>query len=181
VSAVLVHGSRRQGTSGGRCARPSGASRWPSRCPVLALHGRRNSRRTKDAYAEWLGETLRQLDEPVDRGPGSHLWAQADRPGPAERRCRFPQSRQAWLSASCSSGANRGLRIRLIDLRLFHVPAFSASLAVYTLGIMVLFGSFLFVYQYLQLVLGLSPLMAGSGLFPPSARSSWARWWRRRS
>jgi MFS transporter, DHA2 family, multidrug resistance protein len=49
----------------------------------------------------------------------------------------------------------------LIDLRLFRVPAFSASLAVYTLGILVLFGSFLFIYQYLQLVRGFSPLEAG--------------------
>jgi MFS transporter, DHA2 family, multidrug resistance protein len=57
----------------------------------------------------------------------------------------------------------------LIDLRLFHIPAFSASLAVYTLGIMVLFGSFLFIYQYLQLVLGLSPLMAGVWTLPSFA------------
>jgi DHA2 family multidrug resistance protein-like MFS transporter len=49
----------------------------------------------------------------------------------------------------------------LIDLRLFRVPAFSASLAVYTLWILVLFGSFLFIYQYLQLVLDKSPFMAG--------------------
>ncbi len=54
----------------------------------------------------------------------------------------------------------------LIDLRLFRVPAFSASLAVYTLGILVLFGSFLFIYQYLQLVLELSPLMAGVVTLP---------------
>ncbi|HXV58132.1 MAG TPA: MFS transporter [Gaiellaceae bacterium] len=54
----------------------------------------------------------------------------------------------------------------LIDLRLFRVPAFSASLAVYTLGILVLFGSFLFVYQYLQLVLELSPLQAGLVTLP---------------
>jgi MFS transporter, DHA2 family, multidrug resistance protein len=54
----------------------------------------------------------------------------------------------------------------LIDLRLFRVPAFSASLAVYTLGILVLFGSFLFIYQYLQLVLELSPLMAGVWTLP---------------
>src|SRR5918999_1315665 len=54
----------------------------------------------------------------------------------------------------------------LIDLRLFRVPAFSASLAVYTLGILVLFGSFLFIYQYMQLVLGLSPLMAGVWTLP---------------
>ena len=54
----------------------------------------------------------------------------------------------------------------LIDLRLFRVPAFSASLAVYTLGILVLFGSFLFIYQYLQLVLELSPLKAGVVTLP---------------
>lgn len=54
----------------------------------------------------------------------------------------------------------------LIDLRLFRVPAFSASLAVYTLGILVLFGSFLFIYQYLQLVLELSPLEAGVVTLP---------------
>jgi DHA2 family multidrug resistance protein-like MFS transporter len=49
----------------------------------------------------------------------------------------------------------------LIDLRLFGVREFSASLATYTLGIFVGFGSFLFVAQYLQLVLDLSPLQAG--------------------
>ena len=54
----------------------------------------------------------------------------------------------------------------LIDLQLFRVPAFSASLAVYTLGILVLFGSFLFIYQYLQLVLELSPLEAGLVTLP---------------
>jgi len=55
----------------------------------------------------------------------------------------------------------RGLADPLIDLRLFRVPAFSASLATYTLGIFAAFGSFLFIAQYLQLVLGLSPLQAG--------------------
>jgi DHA2 family multidrug resistance protein-like MFS transporter len=47
----------------------------------------------------------------------------------------------------------------LIDLRLFCVPAFSGSIAAYGLGILVLFGGFLFLPQYLQLVLGLSPLL----------------------
>jgi DHA2 family multidrug resistance protein-like MFS transporter len=55
----------------------------------------------------------------------------------------------------------RRLADPLIDLGLFRIPSFSASLAVYTIGILVLFGSFLFIYQYLQLVLGYSPLMAG--------------------
>jgi MFS transporter, DHA2 family, multidrug resistance protein len=54
----------------------------------------------------------------------------------------------------------------LIDLGLFRVRAFSASLAVYTLGILVVFGAFLFIFQYLQLVAGLSPLVAGLWTLP---------------
>jgi DHA2 family multidrug resistance protein-like MFS transporter len=54
-----------------------------------------------------------------------------------------------------------GLKDPLIDLTLFRRTAFSASLAVYMLGALVAFGFFLFVSQYLQLVLGLSPLVAG--------------------
>ncbi len=49
----------------------------------------------------------------------------------------------------------------MIDLRLFRVPSFSASLVVNVLTIFVAVGYFLFVAQYLQLVLGLSPLEAG--------------------
>jgi DHA2 family multidrug resistance protein-like MFS transporter len=55
----------------------------------------------------------------------------------------------------------RSLADPLLDLRLFRVPAFSASLATYTLGIFAAFGTFLFIAQYLQLVVGLSPLQAG--------------------
>jgi DHA2 family multidrug resistance protein-like MFS transporter len=57
----------------------------------------------------------------------------------------------------------------LIDLRLFRIRAFSASLTVYTLGILVLFGAFLFIYQYLQLVAGLSPFRAGLLTLPSFA------------
>ncbi|RST55283.1 MFS transporter [Variovorax sp. MHTC-1] len=49
----------------------------------------------------------------------------------------------------------------LIELRLFRVPAFSAALAINTLAFFIAFGGFLFIAQYLQLVLGLSPLQAG--------------------
>ncbi len=49
----------------------------------------------------------------------------------------------------------------MIDLRLFHTPAFTVSLAINLLSIFVVVGYFLFVAQYLQLVLGLSPLWAG--------------------
>jgi MFS transporter, DHA2 family, multidrug resistance protein len=54
----------------------------------------------------------------------------------------------------------------LIDLRLFRMPGFSASLATYGLSIVVLFGGFLFIPQYLQLVRGLSPWKAGLWSMP---------------
>jgi DHA2 family multidrug resistance protein-like MFS transporter len=60
----------------------------------------------------------------------------------------------------------RRLSDPFIDLRLFRMPAFSASLATYGLGILVVFGGFLFLPQYLQLVLGLSPLEAGLWTLP---------------
>jgi DHA2 family multidrug resistance protein-like MFS transporter len=49
----------------------------------------------------------------------------------------------------------------MIDLRLFRDTRFSAALAVNLTAIFVAVGYFLFVAQYLQLVLGLSPLQAG--------------------
>jgi DHA2 family multidrug resistance protein-like MFS transporter len=54
----------------------------------------------------------------------------------------------------------------LIDMRLFRDPAFSVSLATYTLGTFVAFGVFVLISQYLQLVLGLSPLQAGLYTMP---------------
>ena len=54
----------------------------------------------------------------------------------------------------------------MIDLRLFRIRAFSASLATYFLSIFVAVGYFLFIAQYLQLVLGLSPLEAGLWSLP---------------
>ncbi|HEY7524509.1 MAG TPA: MFS transporter [Candidatus Limnocylindrales bacterium] len=54
----------------------------------------------------------------------------------------------------------------MIDVRLFRIPAFSASLAVNFLAIFVAVGYFLFVAQYLQLVLELSPLAAGVWSLP---------------
>ncbi|HEY3668926.1 MAG TPA: MFS transporter [Polyangiaceae bacterium] len=54
----------------------------------------------------------------------------------------------------------------LIDLKLFQAPAFGASLAIYLVGTLVAFGSYVFVGQYLQLVLELTPLSAGLWLLP---------------
>jgi DHA2 family multidrug resistance protein-like MFS transporter len=60
----------------------------------------------------------------------------------------------------------RRLRDPLIDLRLFRTPAFSAALAIYMLGTFVAFGIFIFMTQYLQLVLGMTPLQAGIWTVP---------------
>jgi DHA2 family multidrug resistance protein-like MFS transporter len=60
----------------------------------------------------------------------------------------------------------RRLADPLIDLRLFRQPAFSASLATYGIAILLLFGGFLFLPQYLQLVRGLEPLQAGLWTLP---------------
>ena len=63
---------------------------------------------------------------------------------------------------------HRQLRLAdpLIDIGFFRIPSFSASLATNVLSVFVAFGSFLFVAQYLQLVLGLTPLQAGLWSLP---------------
>jgi DHA2 family multidrug resistance protein-like MFS transporter len=57
----------------------------------------------------------------------------------------------------------------LIDVRLFANRAFSAALTTNLLSFFVGFGALLFTSQYLQLVLGLSPLQAGLWSLPSSA------------
>jgi len=54
----------------------------------------------------------------------------------------------------------------IIDVRLFRNRAFTASLGTYLLGIFVVVGYFLFIGQYLQLVLGLSPIEAAVWSLP---------------
>ena len=54
----------------------------------------------------------------------------------------------------------------MFDLRLFRVPRFTTSLAINFLAIFLATGFFLFVAQYMQLVLGLTPLEAGLWSLP---------------
>jgi DHA2 family multidrug resistance protein-like MFS transporter len=54
----------------------------------------------------------------------------------------------------------------IIDVRLFRIRAFTASLGTYLLGIFVVIGYFLFIAQYQQLVLGLSPIEAAVWSLP---------------
>jgi DHA2 family multidrug resistance protein-like MFS transporter len=86
------------------------------------------------------------------------------------------QDGPGWLSGGTVAGGlavavvfghrQRTLADPLIDLRLFRVPSFSVSLATYLLGSLIGFGAYFFIGQYLQLVLGLTPLAAGLWLLP---------------
>jgi MFS transporter, DHA2 family, multidrug resistance protein len=60
----------------------------------------------------------------------------------------------------------RRLTDPMIDVGLFRIAAFNAALATNFLAIFVMVGYFLFVAQYLQLVVGLSPLKAGLWSLP---------------
>jgi MFS transporter, DHA2 family, multidrug resistance protein len=63
-------------------------------------------------------------------------------------------------------GRQQRLADPLLELSLFRSAAFSASLVTYLLGLFIAFGTFWFTAQYLQLVLGLSPLAAGLWTVP---------------
>ncbi len=54
----------------------------------------------------------------------------------------------------------------LLDLALFAHAPFRAALAAYALTCLAMFGVYIFITQYLQLVLGLSPLSAGLATLP---------------
>ncbi len=69
------------------------------------------------------------------------------------------------LAAGVAVGAvflrrQRRLAEPLLDLALFRVRTFSVALGANTLTTFVMFGTFFFVAQYLQVVLGLTPLAA---------------------
>ena len=53
------------------------------------------------------------------------------------------------------------LAVPLIDLSIFRSLAFTASLSINILAFFIAFSAFLFIAQYLQLVLGMGPLEAG--------------------
>ncbi|HYI46805.1 MAG TPA: MFS transporter, partial [Actinomycetota bacterium] len=63
----------------------------------------------------------------------------------------------------------RTLADPLLELKLFRIPKFSVSVISNAFTGFIAFGSFLYVAQYLQLVLGLSPMQAGLWTLPSSA------------
>jgi MFS transporter, DHA2 family, multidrug resistance protein len=62
----------------------------------------------------------------------------------------------------------RRLALPLIDLGLFRSATFTAALGTFTLATLVMMGCYVFIGQYLQLVLGMAPLHAGLWLLPSS-------------
>jgi DHA2 family multidrug resistance protein-like MFS transporter len=60
----------------------------------------------------------------------------------------------------------KNLTYPLMDLRLFQNPHFNVALVIYTLSGFILFGLFVHLAQYLQLVLHLTPLIAGLWTLP---------------
>jgi MFS transporter, DHA2 family, multidrug resistance protein len=82
----------------------------------------------------------------------------------------------AWASAAfVVAGLGMGilfvrrqdqLAYPLFDLALFRQPKFSAAIAAYGLSCLAMFGIYIFIAQYLQLVLDLSPLSAGLSTVP---------------
>jgi DHA2 family multidrug resistance protein-like MFS transporter len=60
------------------------------------------------------------------------------------------------------------LRDPIIDLELFRVPAFRTSVGAQLIALIAIAGAYFFTVQYLQLVLALSPLIAGLWLLPPT-------------
>ncbi|QHE88626.1 MFS transporter [Hydrogenophaga sp. BPS33] len=55
----------------------------------------------------------------------------------------------------------RRIHYPLLDIQLFAQPRFAAAICAYALTSFAMFGVYIFISQHLQLVLGLSPLMAG--------------------
>lgn len=73
-----------------------------------------------------------------------------------------------WVAAALGLGAGiafvrrqRGIDYPLLDIQLFAQPRFAAAICAYALTSFAMFGVYIFISQHLQLVLGLSPLVAG--------------------
>lgn len=83
----------------------------------------------------------------------------------------FAGSSLALLLAGCGIGLlfvrrQRQLAYPLIDTSLFGQRRFGAALAAYALAALAMFGVYVFITQYLQLVLQLSALKAGVSTLP---------------
>jgi len=79
--------------------------------------------------------------------------------------------RLALLLAGLGVGAvflrrQRQIPYPLLELRLFAIPAFRTAIVAYALSCLAMFGIYIFIAQFLQMVLMLSPLQAGWATVP---------------
>ena len=85
----------------------------------------------------------------------------------------FHLAQLAWIAAGIMVGwlfvrRQQVIEHPLIDLKLFRIPAFTASLLVNLAGLFFVFGVFLYQNLFLQFVLGLTPLAAALWSIPSS-------------
>ncbi|MFJ4036507.1 MFS transporter [Microbacterium sp. NPDC090007] len=92
----------------------------------------------------------------------------------------FSYGIDGWIAATAVLGIvsgvvfvlrQRRLETPLIDVRLFRIPAFSGAVAAITLTIFAFTGLLYFFSQYLQLVRGLGPFLAGVAELPMTVAS----------
>ena len=89
---------------------------------------------------------------------------------------QFAEFGLAWMTAALLvAGLTVGvlfvrrqgrLAYPLLDTSLFRQAKFSGAIAAYALSCLAMFGVYIFITQYLQLVLGLTPLQAGLATLP---------------
>jgi DHA2 family multidrug resistance protein-like MFS transporter len=83
----------------------------------------------------------------------------------------FSGAHVAWIAVGITCGVffvrrQNALDYPLLDMSLFRSAAFSAAITAYGLSCLAMFGVYIFIAQYLQLVQGLSPLEAGVATVP---------------
>jgi DHA2 family multidrug resistance protein-like MFS transporter len=89
---------------------------------------------------------------------------------------RLAEAGLSWTATGCvvigvALGAvfifrQQRLAYPLLDLHLFRRPRFTAAVAAYALSCLAMMGVYIFITQYLQLVLELTPLRAGIATAP---------------
>jgi DHA2 family multidrug resistance protein-like MFS transporter len=102
-----------------------------------------------------LAAVLLAIHGVKDLARGGHGWLPA-----------FPA---AALLGAVFVRRQRSLADPLLDLGMFGDRAFRVALATNVLGVFVAFGLYNVIAQYMQLVLGLSPLQAGYWMLPTAA------------
>ena len=95
---------------------------------------------------------------------------------PSTRSRPWPKSgpsaaRLALLAAGVAVGwvfvrRQRVIDYPLLELRLFAIPTFRTAIVAYALSCLAMFGVYIFIAQYLQMVLMLTPLQAGWATVP---------------